>query len=300
MSFELSFRELETQIMRNEPLARHTTWKIGGPADYVITPKTKSGLIEVIQTLTDLRIPWMVLGKGSNLLVTDKGYRGAIIKLHEALDYAHFEGNIIRAGAAFSLIKLAVLAGKHGLSGFEFAGGIPGTVGGAVYMNAGANGSDISRIFQSAEVILDSGEVRTMFADELQFAYRHSSLQKQRTAVITEASFQLVAQDSDTIKRRLTQNKETRLKTQPLPFDCAGSVFRNPPNGYAAKLIEEAGLKGKRFGEAEVSSKHANFIINTGQASAADVLALISHIQEQVSSQFHIQLVPEIIVVGEK
>ena len=299
MQHKLSFRDPETEVICNEALARHTTWKIGGPADYLLIPKTKAGLIEAIQTLTSEHVPWLVLGKGSNLLVTDKGFRGAVIKLNRALDFIRLEGSMVHVGAAYSLIKLAALTSKHGLSGFEFAGGIPGTVGGAVYMNAGANGADISQIFQSAEVILESGEVRRMYADELQFAYRHSALQKKR-AIVTEASFQLAYQDSDSIKKRFNQNKETRMRTQPLPFDCAGSVFRNPPNALAAKLIEEAGLKGVRYGGAEVSSKHANFIMNMGHASAADVLNLIQHIQEKVHAQFQVQLVPEIIVVGEK
>ncbi|WP_289139141.1 UDP-N-acetylmuramate dehydrogenase [uncultured Brevibacillus sp.] len=299
MQHELSFRDPETEVICNEALARHTTWKIGGLADYLLIPKTKAGLIEAIQTLTSQHVPWLILGKGSNLLVTDKGFRGAVIKLNRALDFIRLDGSMVHVGAAYSLIKLAALTSKHGLSGFEFAGGIPGTVGGAVYMNAGANGADISQIFQSAEVILESGEVRRIYTDELQFAYRHSALQKKR-AIVTEASFQLAYQDSDSIKKRFNQNKETRIRTQPLPFDCAGSVFRNPPHAFAAKLIEEAGLKGMRYGDAEVSSKHANFIMNMGHASAADVLNLIQHIQEKVHAQFQIQLVPEIIVVGEK
>jgi len=292
-------RELGIDVACHVPLADHTTWKIGGPADLLITPNTKAELITVIQLLGSQRVPWMVIGKGSNLLVTDKGFRGAVIKLNQVLDYARFEGSMIFAGAAYSLIKLAAMATKHGLSGLEFAGGIPGTVGGAVYMNAGASGSDISRIFHSAEVLQETGEVRTLHADELQFAYRHSSLQKHR-GVVTEVIFQLASQDSESIRQRLNQNKETRLKTQPLPFDCAGSVFRNPPGHFAARLIEEAGLKGMRYGGAEVSGKHANFIMNTGHATANDVLALISRIQEEVRSRFGVHLVPEVIVVGEQ
>ncbi|MGG1663158.1 UDP-N-acetylmuramate dehydrogenase [Brevibacillus sp. NRS-1366] len=292
-------RERGIDVACNVPLADHTTWKIGGPADLLITPNTKVELMEIINILVNHGAFWMVIGKGSNLLVTDKGFRGAVIKLNQALDYARFEGNMIHAGAAYSLIKLAAMASKHGLSGLEFAGGIPGTVGGAVYMNAGASGSDISRIFHSAEVIHETGEVRMLYADELQFAYRHSSLQNHR-GVVTEASFQLASQDSESIRQLLNQHKEARLKTQPLPFDCAGSVFRNPPGHYAARLIEQAGLKGTRHGGAEVSTKHANFIMNTGQATASDVLALISRIQEEVHSQFGVHLVPEVIIVGEQ
>lgn len=291
-------RERQVEVTYQEPLAAHTTWRIGGPADLLIIPSSKSQLIMVLQILNEHHVPWMVMGKGSNLLITDKGYRGAVIKLNKALDYARIVGNQIYAGAGYSLIKLAALANKHRLSGLEFAGGIPGSVGGAVYMNAGANGSDISDIFHSAEVITQTGAIRSLRAVDLDFSYRHSSLQD-ADVIITEAIFELTLRDSESIKLQWNQYKEKRLKTQPLPFDCAGSVFRNPPGHFAAKLIEDAGLKGMRYGGAEVSSKHANFIMNTGNATALDVWTLMRQIQEKVHSQSGIQLVPEVVIVGE-
>ncbi|ASJ54798.1 UDP-N-acetylenolpyruvoylglucosamine reductase [Brevibacillus formosus] len=292
-------RERQVEVIYQEPLAAHTTWKIGGPADLLITPSSKSQLIMVLQILNEHHVPWMVMGKGSNLLVSDKGYRGAVITVNKALDYARIVGNQIYAGAGYSLIKLAALANKHRLSRLEFAGGIPGSVGGAVYMNAGANGSDISNIFHSAEVITQTGAIRSLRAVDMDFSYRHSSLQE-TDVIITEAIFELTLRDSESIKLQWNQYKEKRLKTQPLPFDCAGSVFRNPPGHFAAKLIEDAGLKGMRYGGAEVSSKHANFIMNTGNATALDVWTLMRQIQEKVHSQSGIHLVPEVVIVGEQ
>lgn len=292
-------RDLQIEVSYREPLAAHTTWKIGGPADLLITPNSKEQIILTMQVLTEHRIPWMVIGKGSNLLITDKGYRGAVITLNKALDYARIENNLIHAGAAYSLIKLSALASKHRLSGLEFAGGIPGTVGGAVYMNAGAIGSELSHIFHSAEVIAEDGSMQTLVPEDLQFAYRSSSMQNKHL-VITEAIMELIPRDSESIKQLSQQYKEKRLKTQPLPFDCAGSVFKNPPGQFAAKLIEDAGLKGMRYGGAEVSGIHANFIMNTGNATAVDVLTLIRQIQEQVHSHSGIHLIPEVVIAGEQ
>jgi UDP-N-acetylmuramate dehydrogenase len=283
----------------NEPLAPHTTWKIGGPADVLLIPRTQAQLVEAVKLLYQYDVPWTVLGRGSNVLIADKGIRGVVIKLGPALETLRFEGDTVVAGAAYSFIKLSVMAGKEGLTGLEFAGGIPGTVGGAIYMNAGAHGSDVSRILLRAEVLLPTGELVTMQTDDFEYGYRHSRLQQQ-PGIITEAVFRLKSGDRKEIAKAMASYKERRLRTQPLQLACAGSVFRNPPEQFAARLIEEAGLKGFRIGGAEVSPLHANFIVNTGQATAHDVLNLIEHVQQSVQAIYGVKLITEVLVVGER
>ncbi|AFC32202.1 MurB1 [Paenibacillus mucilaginosus 3016] len=287
------------EVRLNEPLAPYTTWKIGGPADVLLIPRDKTELVRAVKLLHAHQTPWTALGRGSNMLVTDKGIRGVVIKLGDALETARFEGELVYAGGAFSFIKLSVMAGKEGLTGLEFASGIPGTVGGAVFMNAGAHGSDVSRILLRAEVLLPDGELVTMQKDDLAYAYRHSVLQLQ-PGIVTEAVFGLKYGDRLEIAATLASYKARRLRTQPLQLACAGSVFRNPDGHFAAKLIEDAGLKGYRVGGAEVSPLHANFIVNTGQATALDVLTLIEHVKQTVSDRFGVQLIPEVLVVGER
>lgn len=282
-----------------EPLAPYTTWKIGGPADLLLIPRSKEELAAAVKLLNRHGTPWMMLGKGSNTLISDKGVRGVVIKLGAGLDYARFEGDSVTAGGAYSFIKLSVMAGKAGLTGLEFAAGIPGTVGGAVYMNAGAHGSDVSRILQRAEVLLPTGELAALQKDDMAYAYRHSILQT-RPGIVTEAVFKLEPGDRNEIAAALAAYKDRRRRTQPLQQACAGSVFRNPEGHYAARLIEEAGLKGLRIGGAEVSPLHANFIVNTGQATAQDVLSLIEQIRRTVEQKYGVRLIPEVLVVGER
>lgn len=286
-------------IMMNEKLALHTTWKIGGPADLVVIPKGKRELADAAAILHRHGVPWTVLGRGSNVLVSDRGIRGVVFKLGSAFDYVRFDGETVIAGGAYSFIKLSVMTGKAGLTGLEFAGGIPGSVGGAVYMNAGAHGSDVSRILMSAEVVLENGEMAVWDRSDFEFAYRHSKLHS-RKAVVVEATFGLSCGDRREIAAAMAAYKDRRLRTQPLQMACAGSVFRNPEGTYAAKLIEEAGLKGLRVGGAEVSTQHANFIVNTGEATAEDVLTLIKRIQQTVEQQTGVRLVPEVLEVGER
>lgn len=281
-----------------EPLAKHTTWKIGGPADVMVEPNGKQEIAQTIRLLNECDIPWMTIGRGSNMLASDKGYRGVIIHTEKGLNYAHIDGNKVIAGAGYSFIKLSVRTSREGLAGLEYAGGIPGTVGGAVYMNAGAHGSDVSRILESAEIVLETGELVTYSVEEMQFAYRHSVLHEQK-GIVVEATFRMEHGDQAAITAAFAANKERRLRTQPLTAACCGSVFRNPPGDYSARLIEEAGLKGFAIGGAEVSTMHANFIVNTGQATASDVLTLMKHIQDTIRDQYNVELVPEVLVVGE-
>jgi len=286
-------------ILSGESLASHTTWKIGGPADVLVIPSGKQELADTVATLHRYGVPWTTLGRGSNVLVSDRGVRGVVIKLGDAFDFVRFDGDKVTAGGAYSLIKLSVMTGKEGLTGLEFAGGIPGSVGGAVYMNAGAHASDVSRILISAEVVLENGELAVWSRDDFRFAYRHSVLHE-RKAIVTEATFQLVYGDRREIAAAMAAFKDRRMRTQPLSAACAGSVFRNPEGTHAAKLIEAAGLKGYRVGGAEVSTLHANFIVNTGNATAEDVLTLIKHIQLKVEAETGIRLVPEVLEVGER
>ncbi len=286
------------QVLLNEPLARHTTWKIGGPADLLLIPDGKEQLAETVRLLRRHGTPWTKIGRGSNMLVSDKGIRGAVVKLGKGLDYVRFEDQQAIAGGSFGFIKLSVMAAKQGLTGLEFAGGIPGSVGGAVYMNAGAHGSDVSHVLNSAEVLLETGELVRYQAEDLQFSYRCSMLHRM-AAIVTEARFDLAVGNREEIAAAMASNKARRLQTQPLQSACAGSVFRNPERQYAAKLIEEAGLKGLRVGGAEVSTQHANFIVNTGQATAGDVLALMEQVQVAVRKHCGVRLVPEVLVVGD-
>jgi len=287
------------EILTEEALAPHTTWKIGGPADILVIPSGKEELAATVEILYRHGVPWTALGRGSNVLVSDRGIRGVVIKLGDAFDYVRFDGERVIAGGAFSFIKLSVMTGKEGLTGLEFAGGIPGSVGGAVYMNAGAHASDVSRILISAEVVLENGELAVWSRDDFHFAYRHSALHGSK-AIVMEATFQLAYGDRREIAAAMAAYKDRRKRTQPLSAACAGSVFRNPEGTHAAKLIEEAGLKGLRVGGAEVSTLHANFIVNTGNATAEDVLTLIKRIQQTVESQTGIRLVPEVLEVGER
>ncbi|WP_199619009.1 UDP-N-acetylmuramate dehydrogenase [Paenibacillus alkalitolerans] len=286
-------------IYPNEPLAPHTTWKIGGPCDVLVVPKGKRELAETIRIAAERNVPWTTIGRGSNLLVSDKGISGIVIKLGKAFDYVRFEDTLVIAGGAYSFIKLSLMTGREGLAGMEFAGGIPGSVGGAVYMNAGAHGSDVSRILKSAEVVLEDGQLAVWNAEDFRFGYRHSALQGTR-AVVTEAVFALAHGNRLEIAGAIAAYKERRLRTQPFTEPCAGSVFRNPEGTFAAKLIEEAGMKGTRVGGAEISELHANFIVNTGNATAEDVLALMKLIQQTVEQKFGIRLVPEVLEVGER
>lgn len=298
-----ALHELQTgkygEVRLNEPLASYTTWKIGGPADLLLIPRSKDQLIAAIRLFHELRVPWTVIGRGSNMLVADKGIRGVVIKLGEELETVRFEGSTVIVGGAYSFIKLSVMAGKEGLTGLEFAGGIPGSVGGAVYMNAGAHGSDVSRIIKQAEILLDTGELVTFQRDDLKYAYRHSILQE-KPGIVTEAVFELEYGDRKEIAAAMAAYKDRRLRTQPLPLPCAGSVFRNPAGRHAAQLIEQAGLKGMRVGGAEVSTLHANFIVNTGQATADDVITLIGKVQAKILETYGIELHPEVLMVGER
>ncbi len=287
------------QILVDEPMKKHTNWEIGGPADLLIIPKSIADLSKAIQILMAKEIPWMVIGRGSNMLVLDGGIRGAVIKLGEGFDYMRVEEERITVGAGYSFIKLAVQAGKLGLVGLEFASGIPGTVGGAVYMNAGAHGSDVSQILSEAVILWDNGEIEHLQNEDMKFSYRTSILQK-RKGIVLEAVFMLKKGERKDIASRMAAYKDRRLVTQPYTEACAGSVFRNPTGDHAGRLIESLGLKGKQIGDAQISPIHSNFIVNHGNARATDVLQLIQYVQKEVKDQYQIELETEVLVMGEE
>ncbi|WP_339062319.1 UDP-N-acetylmuramate dehydrogenase [Tepidibacillus marianensis] len=288
------------ELYGNEPLSKHTSWKIGGAADGFIIPINREKLIQTIQILTEEQVPWKVLGKGSNLLVLDQGFRGAILHLgSKEFEQIEFDGNHVSVGANASIIRLANVAAKQGLSGIEFAGGIPGTVGGAVYMNAGAHGSDISKVLIESDILLENGTIERWKKLDFEFAYRKSRLQIKK-GIIVNARFQLQPGDRKEMIEQMIRFKERRTKTQPYHLPCAGSVFRNPEGDYAGRLIEELGLKGYQIGGAQISTMHANFIVNVGQATAKNVLTLIRMVQKKVYETYGITLKTEVEVVGEE
>lgn len=288
------------EIREDEPMSRHTTWKVGGPADLLISPKDKEQLAKAMKIIYEKRYPWHVIGRGSNLLVRDKGIRGVVIKLGKEFNHLHIDGTKVTVGGAFSTVALATKVARHGLKGLEFAAGIPGNVGGAVYMNAGAHGSDVSKILVEAEILLETGEWVHATNEQMKFSYRTSILQNDWKGIVTEATFQLEEGDAEEITANLTQFKERRHSTQPYTSACAGSVFRNPPGDHSGRLIEAAGLKGYKIGDAQISELHANFIINCGHATAKDILALIDFARQTIRDRYQVELVPEVLVIGEE
>jgi UDP-N-acetylmuramate dehydrogenase len=298
------FSELQAlnigKIKKNEPLANHTTIKIGGPADLYIEPSSVNHLKMVMEVIRKHRINWRAIGRGSNLLVSDKGIEGAVIKLGSGLDTLTINGTEITVGGGYSLVSLSTLISKKGLTGLEFASGIPGSVGGAVYMNAGAHGSDISKILKRAHILFEDGSFEWLSNEEMEFTYRTSVLQIKRPGIVVEAVFELAAGDRDEIVSQMQKNKDYRKETQPWNFPCAGSIFRNPLPHYAGKLIEVAGLKGFSIGGAKISDMHGNFIVNAGNATAGDVLALIEHVKDTIYQLYEIKIETEVEIIGRK
>jgi UDP-N-acetylmuramate dehydrogenase len=288
------------KVKENEPLALHTTIKIGGPADLFVEPSSTENLKKLMDFIHDHRLKWRPIGRGSNLLVSDNGIEGVVIKLGSGLDHLEVSGTEVRAGGGHSLISLATIISKKGLSGFEFAGGIPGSVGGAVYMNAGAHGADISKILTKALILFEDGKIEWLTKDEMEFSYRSSVLQKKRPGMVVEAIFDLEKGDRSTIVKEMQKNKDYRKETQPWNFPCAGSIFRNPLPNYAGKLVEAAELKGHSIGGAKISEMHGNFIVNTGDATAEDVLALIQHVKDTIFGLYEIRMETEVEIIGRK
>ncbi|MED3573505.1 UDP-N-acetylmuramate dehydrogenase [Cytobacillus praedii] len=299
--FISKLQELNIGIVKeNEPLANHTTMKIGGPADIFIEPSSIENIIKTMELINEYKVNWTAIGRGSNLLVSDLGIEGAVIKLGRGMSKLEVNGTEVTAGGGYSLVSLSTQLSRQGLSGLEFASGIPGSVGGAVFMNAGAHGSDISKILSKALILFENGKVEWLSNKELMFSYRTSVLQKERPGVVLEAVFQLQSGDKDIIFSEMQKNKEYRKETQPWNFPCAGSIFRNPLPNYAGKLVQDAGLKGHSIGGAKISDMHGNFIVNTGTATAQDVLSLISFIKKQIYDLYQIEMDTEVEIIGRK
>ncbi|YCA42644.1 UDP-N-acetylmuramate dehydrogenase [Bacillus sp. JZ8] len=286
------------KVLQHEPLAHHTTLKIGGPAELFIEPNSVQGLEKAMTLIKKHNIPWRAIGRGSNLLVSDEGIKGAVIKLGRDISDLTVEETKVKVGGGYSIVALATQLSRKGLTGLEFAAGIPGSVGGAVYMNAGAHGSDMSKILEKALVLFEDGTIEWLTNDELQFSYRHSILQNERPGICIEAVLSLEEGNREAIVEKIQKNKDYRKETQPWNFPCAGSIFRNPLPNYAGELIEKNGLKGYEIGGAKVSDLHANFIVNTGSATAQDVVDLITYIQKTIKEKEGIEMHTEVEIVS--
>lgn len=289
-------------VRRNEPMAVHTTFRIGGPADYFVTPANKNDLSRGIALCREAGMPYFITGNGSNLLVGDGGYRGVIFNIFRTMDdvdYQEEPGAItVTAGAGILIARLAKEVSAKGYQGFEYATGIPGTLGGAVTMNAGAYGGEIRDNILWADVMNEDGQILRLKRDELALSYRHSVMMEKKYIVIG-AALHFEQGDAQTIDEKVRQLSQSRREKQPLEYPSAGSTFKRPEGYFAGKLIQDCGLKGFRVGDAMVSEKHSGFVVNVGQASAADVMALIDHIQQTVWENFHVKIEPEIRMLGE-
>ena len=280
-------------IEEQRPLSTLTTFKIGGPADVVLTARSAEELCRMAEMCSRYELPHMFIGNGSNLLCSDAGYRGIVILQDEGIRPMLREGNIIKCGAAIKLSALANFALKHSLAGLEFAHGIPGSAGGAAYMNAGAYGGEMSQVLVETEYVSAEGKLGVMSAEEMNLGYRQS-VYNGNGAVIIGLTLRLCPGDPAEIRALMDDLMERRRQKQPLALPSAGSVFKRPPGNFAGTLIEQCGLKGHRIGGAEVSEKHAGFIVNTGGATCRDVLALIDFIKETVHKQTGVMLECEV------
>ncbi|EFY02551.1 UDP-N-acetylmuramate dehydrogenase [Streptococcus dysgalactiae] len=284
-------------IRENEPLKNYTYTKVGGPADFLAFPRNHYELSRIVTYANKANIPWMVLGNASNLIVRDGGIRGFVI-MFDKLNAVRINGYTLEAEAGANLIETTKIAKFYSLTGFEFACGIPGSIGGAVFMNAGAYGGEIAHIFLSAKVLTPSGEVKNLSAREMAFGYRHSVIQETGDIVIS-AKFALNPGNYDHISQEMNRLNHLRQLKQPLEFPSCGSVFKRPPGHFAGQLIMEANLKGHRVGGVEVSEKHAGFMINVADGTAKDYEDLITHVIETVESHSGVRLEPEVRIIGE-
>ena len=288
----------EGSVKKDEPMSAHTTFRVGGPADYFIVPANEDELSRVIAYLNKAEREYMIIGNGSNLLVGDRGYRGSVILLYDNYNRVTIDGERITAEAGALLSNIARMALDNSLTGFEFAAGIPGTAGGAILMNAGAYGGEMADIVESAEVIASDGDKVRFCNEELKFGYRKSILQV-RPVAVSSVTYKLSRGDKETIKKKMEELAELRKSKQPLEYPSAGSTFKRPEGYFAGKLIMDAGLRGYRVGGAKVSEKHCGFVINYNKATAADIMDVINDVTERVKDHFSVALEPEVRIVGE-
>ena len=286
------------KVLLQEPMKKHTTFRVGGPADYFVMPETKDEIRRIITVCRECGTPFYIIGNGSNLLVSDKGYRGVIIQLYKEMSKIETEGNVIRAEAGASLARVANAALEAGLTGFEFASGIPGTLGGACVMNAGAYGGEMKDVLLSVTALAADGEFLTIPKDRLELGYR-TSVFARKGYIVVEALLELKEGSKEAIRHNMEELREKRITKQPLEYPSAGSTFKRPEGYFAGKLIQDAGLRGYRVGGAQVSEKHCGFVINCGNASAADVDELMKQVSAKVEEQFGVTLEPEVKRLGE-
>lgn len=288
----------EIALLKDEPLMNYTYTKTGGPADVLAFPKKAAEVKQLVDYCREADIPWLVLGNASNLIVRDGGIRGVVIMLAE-MNEISVDGTTINVAAGAKLIDTTYVALHESLTGFEFACGIPGSVGGAVFMNAGAYEGEIQDVFASCDVLLADGEIVTYQEADMDFAYRHSALQDQH-AVILSARFDLAKGPQEQIKKRMDELTALRQEKQPLEYPSCGSVFKRPKGHFTGALIQKAGLQGLKWGGAQISEKHAGFIVNIDHATATDYVELIAHIQQVIKEKFDVVLETEVRIIGEK
>ena len=287
----------EEQILREEPMRLHTTFRIGGPAQFFVIPRTQEEAAAAVCLCRSEGAPYYIIGNGSNLLVSDKGYRGVVIQLFKEFSDINIEGTRIRAQAGASLAKIAAEALRAGLAGFEFAAGIPGTLGGACIMNAGAYGGEMKDVLLAVTVLTKDGEIREIPREELDMGYRTSRASREGWIVLG-AAIELARGDEKEIRAKMEDLKQRRTDKQPLEYPSAGSTFKRPEGYFAGKLIQDAGLKGYTVGGAQVSEKHSGFVINRGNATAEEVLFLIRQVRKKVKQQFGVEMEPEVRMLG--
>lgn len=286
----------ELVIRTEEPMSKHTTFRIGGAAEVFAAPDARE-LPQLLAMAKGADVPVTVIGNGSNLLVGDRGIAGLVIEIGERMSEVRIEGTILVAGAGALLSKAAQTAAAAGLGGLEFAAGIPGSVGGAVVMNAGAYGGEMKDVLQSVKVLTEEGELLILTTEELELGYRHSCV-PERKYIVVEATMELAAKPEEEIRAYMAELRAKRIEKQPLEYPSAGSTFKRPEGYFAGKLIMDAGLRGYTVGGAQVSEKHCGFVINKGDATAADVRQLMQDVHDRVKEQFDVELEPEVKLIG--
>lgn len=288
----------EEDILTEEPMSRHTTFRVGGEAQCFVRISDKEQLKKLIPYLRQVEVPYFILGNGSNLLVSDKGYEGVILQIGNKMNTITVEGIHIRAQAGALLSQIAKCAYDKGLTGFEFASGIPGSIGGGVVMNAGAYGGEMKQVVESVLVMDIQGEILELSGESMEFGYR-TSIIKNRPFIVLEVCLKLEQGNKERIASDMEELAQKRREKQPLEYASAGSTFKRPEGYFAGKLIMDAGLRGYSIGGAQVSDKHCGFVVNTGRASATDVAEVISEVQERVKDKFGVSLETEVIFLGD-
>ncbi len=296
---KLKISSLAKDVLFDEPMSRHTTFRIGGNADVFVNASSSEEIVSVISYCLEHHIPYMCMGNGSNMLVSDKGIRGVVISIGSNMSEVQVVDNMIYAEAGALMSKIASVALGAELSGFETLSGIPGTVGGGIYMNAGAYGGEIKSVLKNVTFISKNNDIVTMDTDQLELGYRHSIFET-NGGIIVKCCLELKKGNKNEISAAMKEYSKRRSEKQPLSMPSAGSTFKRPEGHFAGKLIQDAGLMGFSIGGAQISTKHAGFIVNTGNATADDVLALIEHVKKTVFAQSGIMLEPEVRLIGEK